>query len=279
MYAAACTIFAAGLARAGEEPSSARELYDRGKRAYDAGRFGDAARDLARADELAPKAKVLDLAMAAARRADDAVLGMELVVRAESRGMSEAARDGRRFFASRVGLLAVSCPGSARCEARVDGAQVAHLSHWLPVGEHAVVLASDSSTEHFTVHIQGDTTTVVRPTRLVELPARPVASAAPSAAPPPLPAADTSAAPRGVFWASLATTGVLTTATVLSGVDTLGMRARFRDDPTDADLAARGSGAQTRTNVLLVGTLVIAAATAVVGYLVFRSHPETRDAR
>lgn len=261
-------------AAADEGERTPYQLYEEGKRAYDAGDFGAAGKLLARADAVAPNHAVLDLAMAAARRADDPILGMELVERAERRGLGSSARDGRDVFASRVGTITVTCPESHRCDARVDGKVLdGPRSGWLRVGQHSVALDSDGNSERFTIFVEGDRTMVIRPTRVVEVATKATAEIVPAA-----PRARTSGeeAPsrpaRGWFWGAVATTAAFGIATTVSGVDTLGTRSHFRSDPTNGDLADSGRSAETRTNVLLIGTLVAAVATTAVGYLVWRPH-------
>lgn len=261
----------ANVARADEDGSSASQLYDEGKRAYDAGDYATAGKLLSRADNVAPNAAVIDLAMAAARKADDPILGMELVERAEKRGLASTARAGRDVFASRVGLLSISCPGSTRCEARVDGNPWGgQQSRWLLAGEHAVLLESDGNAEHFSVHVEGAKTMVVRPTRIVQIlppapPALPIAAANDR---------DTTPSPKRIssawFWGGVVTTAALGAATTVSGLDTLSKKDDFRANPYDDGLASSGSAAETRTNVLLVSTIVAAAATSALAYFAWR---------
>jgi hypothetical protein len=255
----------------GEKPTPF-QLYQEGKSAYDAGDFAAASRLLARADEAQPNSSVLDLAMAAARRADDPVLGMELVERAEQRGLSAAAIAGRKVFASRVGLLVLACPDATRCEAVIDGASGTER-RWLRVGEHAVVLKSEDNTEQFSIQVEAEKTMVVRPTRVVEMPPKPIVTTPGILSNPP-PEIDKGERrdnlSRNWFWGGVAATSALTIATTVSGIDTLSTRSDFRSNPSNDELASQGHRSEGRTNVLLTGTLVAAATTAVLAYFVWR---------
>jgi hypothetical protein len=145
-------------------------------------------------------------------------------------------------------------------------------SRWLRVGEHAVLLESDSATERFSVHVEANKTMIVRPTRVMAVLAKP---APPARA--PLTATERAQPPKPLsnrwFWGGAIATGAFGIATAVSGLDTLATRSEFRANPTNEDLAFKGSSAEARTNVLLVSTLVLAAATGAVGYFVF-SRPD-----
>lgn len=260
-------MMASNVARADDGSHTAFQLYEEGKRAYDAGDYESAGKLLSRADSIGPNAAVIDLAMAAARKNDDPVLGMELVERAEKRGLASTARAGRDVFASRVGLLSISCPGSKRCEARVDGvAWNGQQSQWLRTGEHAVLLESDANAEHFSVHVESAKTLVVRPTRIVQIlpPTPSVIANEREGAPSP------KRISSAWFWGGVITTTALGAATTVSGLDTLAKRSDFRANPYNDDLASSGQAAETRTNVLLVSTLVAAAATSALAYFAWR---------
>ncbi len=71
------------IAHAGDE--RAREAYDRGVRAHAAGREQEAALAFAEADAIDPSPAALEAALEASMRADDAVLGTELLDRAAGR--------------------------------------------------------------------------------------------------------------------------------------------------------------------------------------------------
>src|SRR6185503_19747013 len=96
----------------------------------------------ARADELAPNAAALEAALRAAVKADRAVLGMELVRRAEGRSpdgtLLEATEEARSEFRARVGKLTVVC---SACSPTVDGkAWEPGKTQWVEAGYHLVAL-------------------------------------------------------------------------------------------------------------------------------------------
>jgi hypothetical protein len=70
--------------------------------------------------------------------------------------------------------------------------------------------------------------------------------------------------PATVFFVGAGVTAVLAGVTVWSGLDTNKARDEFDEDPTQDGLDS-GRGKQTRTNVLLGGTVVAGVATATIG--------------
>jgi len=244
-------------------------VYERGRIAYDAGDYALAAAEFVRADDLVPNPRVLELALASASKTGDAVLGMRLVERADRRGLSRLAHEGRALFEDRVGSVDLACPGASACRATLDGAPLPVGSSFALVGEHAVVLDADGSIERFTVNIAPRHVTTVRPTRVLEVR---VETPAP---PDGLARRPERATPRKVspawFWTGAGVTLLAAAGTTLSGLDTLRAHAAFEDDRRNEDLAAEGRRAELRTNVFLVTTLVLAAGTAVVGVLTMSS--------
>jgi len=131
----------------GTEPNvdRARAAYDRGVRAHALGDHGAAARAFAEADALAPKAASLEAALESAMKADDAVLGAELVERADGRapdaGLRTTLEAARKRFAGRTGKIRIECAGEARCLVAVDGtAGDARKPIFVGAGPHAVVV-------------------------------------------------------------------------------------------------------------------------------------------
>src|SRR4030095_12680554 len=123
--------------------TAARQAYDQGSSAFDAGDFATAAREFARADALAPHPTALRWALTASVRAGDPVLGMTLVDRAEGRttdaALDKALKEARDAFATRVASLTVRCPAGLACEGRVDGTEVrtGERAYYLP-GTHRI---------------------------------------------------------------------------------------------------------------------------------------------
>jgi hypothetical protein len=252
-------------------PAQAREAYEVGKRAYDAGDYTSAAKSFAQADALAPNARVLELAMAAANKADAPVLGMELAERARARNLPALAASARELFASRVGELRVTCPPEVVCSAKLDDESITvGQPRTTTVGDHTVVLEVDGVVEQRSVLVETGKTLEVEaaPVRLGP-PAIMIPTPPPDDAPPP------KKRPSSTwFWVSASATTLVGTGTLLSGLDTLGLHDDLAADRTNAGLADRGRAAEVRTNVLMASTAAFAVATAVVGYFVFRAPRE-----
>jgi hypothetical protein len=194
--------------------AEARASYDRAAAAYDAGRFGVAAVEFARADELVPNAQVLTLAINSSLRADDAVLGMDLVFRAESRPRDEALTNAmlaaRQKLESRIGFITVECPQDRSCRAQLDRAPIVIGARRMTlVGAHDVDLTVDGKLEPHPITIAAGESVIVVPEPVV-VPAAPV----PAQTPPP----------RGLspVWFALASsvTAVLGGFTIASAIDT-----------------------------------------------------------
>jgi len=96
---------APALARA-DDKAAAGEAYDRGQRAFDAGRFREAAEEFRTADRLSPSAPALEAAIESGSRADDPGLVMELCEVADGRTgdahLEGVARDARIRFEGRA---------------------------------------------------------------------------------------------------------------------------------------------------------------------------------
>ncbi len=252
--------------------AEARSSYAEGKRAYDAGQFSEAARAFSHADELAPNDAVLELAVTSAMRADEPVLGMQLVDRAESRGATRIVAAGRETFKSKVGRVELACPSSMTCDATVDDETITVATpRWVRVGDHHVVLRAEGVEERMTVHVESGRTAELRPTHVVQV-------RVPVLMPlGPMPQARERPVERGGqvhpawFYAGLGLTAAAGTAAIASGIDTLALHRSFESDRTNTDLAAQGNRAELRTNVLLGATAVLAVATGVMGYLVLHT--------
>jgi hypothetical protein len=254
--------------------AEARAEYDTGAEAYEAKDFRRAAALFTHADELAPNPLVLKLALAAATQADDPLLGMTLVLRAEARAvdgsLAEVARHARSRFASRVGMVRVVCASRGKCHATVGSRRAADGELVVvPPGEVDAVFedGARSTRVHATVAARA-IVDVVEPPHVE--PASPIA-------PPPSTARaeDTKPAPGtgeqrrwslppGFFWGGVILSGALGGATVASGVDTLAQHDTFTGNRTPGS-RDRGVAAETRTNVLLVCGIASAVATGVIG--------------
>ena len=262
-------------------PAEAREAYEVGKRAYDAGDYTRAARSFARADALAPNARVLELALAAANKADAPVLGMELADRARARNLPALAVTARDLFASKVGEVRVSCPRDVKCDAKLDDEPIAvGTSQWATIGEHSVALDVDGVLEQHRVQVEGGRKLEVEPTPIVR--PGPPAIAPPEIAPPtprswletPPPEEPRRRLSSTWFWVGASATGLLATGTVVSGLHTVSLHDDLMANRSAANIADQGHTSEVRTNVLLVSTAVVAVATGIVSYFVFRTPRE-----
>ena len=245
--------------------AGAHQAYERGARAYDRGEYGSAATEFARADDLAPSVTALRFALKAVLKADDPVLAMSLVERAQKRevSLSELAREVKDKFGSRVGQILIRCAGD--CSAMIDGKEArVGVRQFLAIGSHDVEIDTGDGTDRRTVTLSADRVVTVRPHVSEEPPDE--------ERPAPRDSGRREQSHRGVsptlFWGGVGGTVLLGAVTVASGLDTKSRHDEFKQSPTDDRLASEGRSAQTRTNVLLVGTALVAVATGVVGLFV-----------
>ena len=255
------------VARA-DRKEDAAAAYDRGAAAYDRGDYVVAGRELACADELAPNAVTLELALGAAVKSDDAVLGMMLVERAERRkGIRELVVNGaRKKLAPKVGRIDVTCPDRG-CEVALDGGRIEPgVPRLVLVGAHRVVITRGRAPERFDVTIEAGKTVQLVPGARVE-PAAPPAVAAPVADTPrpTLPPRPVEGPSPAWFWGGVGVTAVVGGATTISALDTASKHDGFLRDRSDVAAASAGQDAEQRTVVLLVGTGVVAVVTATLG--------------
>lgn len=262
---------------------TAREAYDRGAAAFDAGDFAAAAKDLARADALVPNAVALELAIKAALLAGDAPFGMILVERAEAResgaSLAATATEARAKLITEVGRIKVSCPLRRTCRATLDGELIPITERtWVRTGDHAVELSVDDRVEAHRVHIDaGQDIEVASSVPPGPLPA----NAAPPAVPPvrrspPAPEPHGWLAP-GWFWAASSATAVLGGLALASAIDTKNKHSQFLADPS-FDRQSEGQSAQVRTNVLAGGTVVAGVGTLILGVFAVRWQDERPSA-
>jgi hypothetical protein len=263
------SVFVSQIALADAEDDAAA-AYDRGAAAYDRGDFGTAASELARADALGPNDVTLELALTAVARTDDAVLGMTLVERAESRPRPSkrllAATDAaRKRFAAMVGKIDVVCAVDPPCEAAFDGTPIApNRATIVVVGPHRVTIARSGTRETHDVTIEAGKT--------VEL----IATVAPPPAPTPTLTVEPSRGVRPVwFWVATGVTVAVAAATALSALDTASTYDEFSSDRSNVDLANAGRSAERRTVALGVTSGVLAVGTVVLGVFLIDWHPSS----
>ncbi len=267
-------------AHAAPDLARARDAYDRGVRAHAAADYGAAARAFAEADALAPTPASLEAALEAAMRADDAVLGVEVLDRAEGRGDVDASLlrtidAARRRFGGRTGKIRVQCTGSERCLFAVDGrASDGSRPFVAIVGTHSIVIQQGEGRVERLVEVRADAVTVV--------------GMSSGAAPPPETPRSAPISRSGLsptwFFVALGATALVGGATVFSGIDAADQHDAFvtagcapgATGPKAATCAARsedGSSATLRTNLLLGATAVLAVGTAALGVVFVRWSP------
>lgn len=277
-----CVVVPSRPARAAD-PGAARVVYDRGAAAFGRKSYAEAAREFASADELSPSDAALSSALTAVVLADDPVLGMTLVERAEvpergagGGGASAAATKAREKFGLRAGKLHVECSKGNPCEVRVDGVPFpTGAARWVGAGLHVVQIAQAGAAADQNVTVVGGSTLQLiapsPPPPPLAAPVGPSASSSPVAAPPLPVSSSPSAGADGApglspawFFVGAGLTAVAGAFTVASGVDTLDKHGQW-DQTGDASVNSSGRSAQTRTNVLVAVTGGLGLATLGLG--------------
>ncbi len=285
-----------------QDRTAASAAYDRGTQAYHRGDYAEAAGDYARADELAPSAVALQAALDAAVKADDPVLGAELLERAEKRAahgaLAASIRKARAKLAHRAGKVRVTCPGP--CTATLDGGAV-ELDHsrWVKPGAHVIAFTVDGRSANRDVTVRPDETAEVSPPDALLAPP-PVATAPPPAAssappvtiapppattstpPPPGPAPTdhaTAGLSPGWFWAGLIVTGVSAAGAVAALADAQSVHDQFvakscskTASTTCTNLSQEGWATEIAGDVLVGVGAVAALWTVVAGVWLVRWH-------
>jgi hypothetical protein len=254
--AALSILFFALNASAADSPEviAARAAYNRGVAAFEAKDYATAARAFAEADATVKNDVALGAAIDAAMRADEPVLVMELVERAEERKLPVG--DARAKFGKRVGRVRVTCT----CTATLDGKDLpVGKARIVTLGHHALLLTSGSKTEARSLEVTGNE----------EIAWAPAADAPPTPKP----------TPSGIspvwFWTAAGVSAVLVGATTWSALSVRSDHATFSEackTPSarcDA-LSEDGLAAQRRTNILLASSIVAVGATAIIGAFAVR---------
>lgn len=267
--------------RGAPEIDRARAAYDRGVRANAAGDHAGAARAFAEADALAPQPASLEAALESAMKADDALLGAELVDRADGRapdkGLAKTLEAARKRFAGRTGKITVECKGEARCLASVDGAAAdARKPIYVAAGPHAVLVQRGDERIERLVDVKAD--------GMVSVVAGGTSASTSTVANVEAPAGERPSA-RGIspvwFWVGAGATALLGGLTLGSGLDAVSKHDTFVDQgcaagasgprPADCDERGRsGESAQLRTNILLGATAVLAVTTVAIAVFAVR---------
>lgn len=252
--------------------------FDRGIAAYQNGRFAEAIDDFSRAEHLTPHPAILfNLALAelAHGEASAAAHDFQAVVadvRSDGK-LRNKARQQLTLAESRSALITLDIPTTATTRLVVDGRTVPDVStgvrvdpglHWIQLTaggritvDHSVHLEAG---EHLRLSMEVKTDAV---------------------APPP---SRSTTLPPGVAYATAGLTVALTGAAVWSGLDTLHARDAYeRDLPTltQAQAQARlddGHVKELRTNLLVGGAVLSAAATAGIALFLVDWAPAPRHA-
>lgn len=248
-----------------EATREAGAAYDEGARAYDAKDYATAARRFAVADEKVPSGRALELAMASALLANDAPLGMDLVVRAERRSvdgsLAQLAAKLKKRFSEAVGSVALVCAEGRPCRADLEGRALAPglPRHALP-GAHAIVITSDDgASATVEVMVARGSTATARAKGVVAAPPSPPSEERP--APPPL-RADRGLSPVYFGVAAGMTAVAIGTAIGLT-VRTGALHEEFRTSPSQASADA-GDDAQTAARIVWGASGALAVASAVL---------------
>lgn len=288
-------------APAASEKARAKEAYDRGVQAHKRGDFQAAARDFAEADSLAPSNIALQAALDASVDADDPALGGELIDRSRrttpTGALAQSVEAARKKFTGRSARIGVTCPSGSTCRSTVDGAPMdPKRPTWVRAGSHTVVVVIDGDTQTKVVDARADQIEAV-------VASRPVPSSGGAAATPPAtasstptpPATATSTSTSGtattptddrtpaektastklpptVFWVGVGVTGAAALVSAIFMATASSAHSDFVDAGCEranelgcAGFKEAGEGSQTRANVSLVVTGVLAVATVVIG--------------
>lgn len=280
--------------------AAASVLFREGEAAERAGKYREAAALYGKADTVLPNDLVLAAGMEMAEKADDATLAMRLAERATGRPNTRLQTIAARIqknMAPRSSRIRVECSGA--CTATIDGAPVVlDVDLWVEPGEHELVFrrGPDGLQQRRVIVSAGEQLVLTTLDVNVAAPAPPTAPTAPTPAvvPPPSPPAPASTAPQvsrppppvlseearprplppWVFAVGAGVTAALTGGTVASAFDVKGkhddfvaggcLAANLRSAGCNTQADA-GTGAETRTNVLLAASLGALAVTAVAG--------------
>jgi hypothetical protein len=282
---------AGGDAPTVEEIKAAEGDFNRGREAYKAGSYSEAAEYFESADAHAPNDKVIELAIRAREKS-----GPENLDRAATLAGLALERyptnDAIKKLAAplieraKPQLLAVTIECNEPCSL-LDGTRIVHGAPatrrvvYLNPGDHTIRAAwSDDRTDSKNVSGKAGESAALQ----FMAPPMPKKEEAP---PPPAPTTNTGANPMAdqgkpseakpfspiVFWSGLGATVLLGGITTWSGIDTINNpgkdKVRSHCNPTPQpdcqSLYDQGRSAQTRTNVLIGATSVVGVATAVIG--------------
>lgn len=269
-----------------EQVRLAAEAFDLGRQSYKDGRFAEAAEQFERADASAPSATALELALRSRDKAGDldragtlAVLALALYPNDDN--IAKIAPEV--IERARADLFEVSVTCGQPCEI-ADGNKLVHgraattRTLFLVPGAHNLRAGfAGGRSEAKDVDATAGAASNVDFATAVEKSAEPdeAPEPAPPPAPPPNPDADQKVKqghglPPVVFWAAAGATVVAGGVTIWSGIDTVNnpgadkVKAQCAAGDQNCSLYKQGRSAQTRTNVLLGVTGVLAIGTTVL---------------
>ena len=269
LWALVCLASVPVVARAQSPPPSARdraaaaEAYDRGSAAYLARDYATAAQLFETANRLAPAPASLIQAIRAHGRAGNTIRGATLALRLDPASLAREPTIQRLLerAASESLRVDVVCDG---CTIDLDGVLQDHSSFFVAAGSAHTVTATfgeqsrstevtGSAGEQRSVEFERPATTEIEP--------------APEPEPAPAPPAPVPPARRGLS-PTVALVGggvalVVTGFAVWSGLDALAGVDDYEAHPTQAGLD-EGQGKELRTNLLIAGSGVLAAATLAI---------------
>lgn len=267
----------------------AADAYDAALAHYNRAEYVKAARLFLEADTLHPSAEALGNAIASARKANEHLLVAQAALRARARGaeapeLAARAREALTEAEKYLARLDLSCAPRA-CSLALDGEPADAGRHYVNPGSHQVVarLGNQSETESlntsagatYRVHLELEPGAAPSAPSSAQAERSPAAGqrpdptpGAPATDPEPAPAHDQSARPAlppVAFYTALAVTGVAAGVTTWSGLDALKKKRELPETYSSAQRRAVLSSAR-RTDILLAGTAVLAAATAYIGW-------------
>jgi hypothetical protein len=256
------------------ERERAAAAYDRAVEAYERGAFREAAVEFLAADAVVPSTDAIVNAIAAARRARDPLLMASAADRGIAREKSAPwlARQARAALAEaeqELGRLVLAC-SPLPCELELDGQPVSAGARRVLPGLHLVrarAPGGDFSERKVDVPAASEQrlTIEVLPQRAASKPVRAQPAPGeqtPETKPTGTQQASTPSFARPLFYAGVGATVLLAAITTWSGIDALNARSELPGTVEETeDVRARGY----RTDALLVGTLLVGAATTYVG--------------
>ena len=268
-----------------EVRSRAGQAFDAGVKHFERSEYEEAAKAFLLADELLPNSQALANAIAAARKANDDLLVARTAERAIARAPADpelgaAARDALAEAERRLSRLELRCEPMP-CSLKIDGESADPGLRYLLAGTHSLSSdgASGAQAAERVTFAPGTRYRVVlypasggAPAKHASVSSGDRPAAAPSASAPsgaPKPPGPDDATPRrplppGVVYAGLGVSAVLLGVTIWSGLDTLSA-AHALPSPSPKSQRDDVLGRETRSNFLFGATLLVGAATAVVG--------------